>query len=207
MDPRVAKLSDIVVNYSVAVRPDDWVVIQTTTFGEPLARACAAAVLKAGGYPSVFLSSEEIGEDLFNAGNDKQLQYISPAALMISEKSDVHIAIIAPGNTHSLAGIDPSRMAVLARGREPLMDTMMRRTQDGSFRWNVCAYPTPAGAQDAHMSLDSYSDFIFDAALLKEPDPVHAWKNLGERQQKLIDWLSDKSEVHIVGPDTDLKVG
>jgi len=33
------------------------------------------------------------------------------------------------------------------------------------------------------------------------------WKAQGQSQQRLIDWLADKSEVHITGPGTDLRVG
>ena len=50
-DIRVEKLADLMVNYSVAVKPGDKVVIQGETTGEPLIKAVYAKVLQAGGYP------------------------------------------------------------------------------------------------------------------------------------------------------------
>ena len=52
-DIRVEKLADLLVNYSVAVKPGDKVVIQGETSGEPLIKAVFAKVLQAGGYPFV----------------------------------------------------------------------------------------------------------------------------------------------------------
>jgi aminopeptidase len=54
------------------------------------------------------------------------------------------------------------------------------------------------------MSLSEFEDFCYGAALVHEPDPIAAWRNISKEQQKLIDWLSDKHQVRLVGPDTDL---
>ena len=86
------------------------------------------------------------------------------------------------------------------------METQMRRTASGELRWTAAQYLTQAAAQDAGMSLRDYEDFVYGAALLNEPDPVAAWKSLGERQQRIADWLADKDEVHISGDGTDLKL-
>ena len=50
-DIRVEKLADLMVNYSVAVKPGDKVVIQGETSGEPLIKEVYAKVLQAGGNP------------------------------------------------------------------------------------------------------------------------------------------------------------
>jgi aminopeptidase len=102
--------------------------------------------------------------------------------------------------------VDPAKMAIAARAAEPLLETMMRRTSDGSFKWTIAAYPTPAAAQDANMSLRAYEEFVFGAGLLHTPDPVAAWKELGARQQRLVDWITPRKEIHISGPGTDLRL-
>jgi aminopeptidase len=56
------------------------------------------------------------------------------------------------------------------------------------------------------MSLRDYREFVFGACLLDETDPVAAWQRLGERQQRLVDWLDGSEEIRITGPDTDLSV-
>jgi aminopeptidase len=54
------------------------------------------------------------------------------------------------------------------------------------------------------MSLREFEEFLFGAALVHEPDPIAAWQAISVEQQKLIDWLEDKDQVRLVGPDTDL---
>ena len=207
MDPRTRKMADVLVNYCVGVKPGEWVMVQGGYLGIPLATECVRAILQAGGHPTTRLGAEEIREALFLYGSDEQVGYIDPAAQVTSDQVDVTIGIIAPENTRAAAGIDPAKLAAQGKAMEPLMETMMRRTADGSLRWTGCAYPTQAGAQDAGMSLREYEDFVYGAGLINEDDPVAAWKAQGERQQRIADWLGGKSEVHITGPDTDLKVG
>jgi len=37
-------------------------------------------------------------------------------------------------------------------------------------------------------------------------DPVKHWKEFSAWQQKIVDWLKGKERVHVVGPDTDLRL-
>ncbi|HZU12485.1 MAG TPA: aminopeptidase [Chloroflexota bacterium] len=207
MDPRVEKLASVLVNYCVGVRPNDWVVIQSEVLGEPLVNAVVAEVLKAGGNPTPILFSDEIRETTFRCANDDQLKFIDPLLRTAIEQMDVSIAILAPRNTRSLAAVDPGKMALQANAMEPLMGTYMQRSAEGTLRWTGTAYPTPAGAQDASMSLREYEDFVYGAGLLDQPDPVAAWQEVRDRQQRIADWLADKKTVHITGPGTDLTVG
>ncbi|HZU14794.1 MAG TPA: aminopeptidase [Chloroflexota bacterium] len=207
MDPRVEKLADVLVNYCVAVQPGNWVIIQSGFPGEPLVDACVAKVLKAGGHPSPQFASQMVGETFMREAGEEQLTFISPMTRASNEQADVSITIMAPRNTRAMSGIDPAKMAAQSRAIEPLMATMMQREAEGKFRWTGTAYPTEAGAQDAGMSLRAYEDFVYGAGLLDEDDPVAAWKAVGERQQRVADWLSDKKTIHITGPGTDLTVG
>lgn len=204
MDPRVEALATVLVNYSVGIKPGDWVVIQSPILGEPLADACTRAVLEAGGHPTTLFTSELIAETTYRTGNDDQLQFISPLTRTTVEQADGRISILAPRNTRALSGIDPARLALSSQAAGALQQTMIRRTAEGSFNWTVGVYPTPAAAQDANMSLRSYEEFVYSAGLLGEPDPVQAWKAVGERQARLIEWITPRREIHIIAPGTDL---
>lgn len=206
MDPRVEALAAVLVNYSLSVKAGDWVVIQSPILGEPLADACTKAVLEAGGHPSNLFSSEIISETTFRTANDEQLQFISPLTRAIFEQADARIAILAPRNTRALSGVDPSRMSISSQAAKPFQELMMQRTAEGTFRWTISAYPTPAAAQDANMSLRQYEDFVFGAGLVSEPDPIQAWKDVGERQTRLVDWITPRKDIHITAPGTDLRL-
>lgn len=206
MDPRVDKMAEVLVNYSVAVTPGDLVGIRTTPLGVEMANACVKHALKAGGHVSVDIHAEEIGETFMRLATEEQLTYINPNDRVLMEQASCLISILAPQNTKAMSSIDPGKMAIRGKAMEPLGELLMTRTEKGELRWTGCAYPTQAAAQDAGMSLDEYADFVYGAGLLNEPDPVAAWQKLGERQDRIIEWLRDKNEIHITGPDTDLTV-
>lgn len=207
MDPRVEKLADVLVHYSVAVKPGEWVMVDSEPLAEPLVNAVVAAVLRAGGHPTAFFLSQETQETVLRMASEEQLKFVSPLEKLVAEQVDVTIGIMAPRNTKALASSDPAKLAVMNKAREPMMETFMRRTAEGTLRWTGTAYPTPAGAQDASMSLHDYESFVYGAGLLGEADPVADWRQLGERQQRIADWLSDKKTVHVEGPGSDLTVG
>lgn len=207
MDPRTEKMAGVLINYCLAVKPGDWVTIQSPIAGDVMVEACYEAVLTAGGNPTVNMSTDAMQEAYFRLANSEQLEWVSPAQLTTIEQADCAVSIMAPTNTRVLAAADPTKMSRSSKAQEPMMETFMRRTEEGTFRWTVCAYPTPAGAQDAGMSLRDYADFVYGAGLLDQADPAAAWQEQAARQQQLIDFLKDKKTVHITGPGTDLTVG
>jgi aminopeptidase len=206
MDARLKSMADVLVNYSIGVKPSDWVVIQSPVLGEPLVDACVRSVLEAGGHASPLLTSEVISETQYLYSNDEQLRFISPMTRLMYDQADARISILAPRNTRAMSSVDPAKMAVVSQASEPLMESMMRRTKEGSYSWTIAAYPTPAAAQDAYMSLRNYEEFLFSASLIDTPDPVAAWRELGARQQRLVEWITPRRDIHITGPGTDLRL-
>jgi aminopeptidase len=54
------------------------------------------------------------------------------------------------------------------------------------------------------MSLEEYSDFVFNACMPDQKDPVAYWKRIATEQEKIVAWLKGKKQVHVIGPETDL---
>jgi aminopeptidase len=206
MDPRVQTMADVLVTYSLGVTAGKWVIIQSPIAGEPLADALVQSVLRAGAHPTVLFLSEAVSESRYRLGSDEQIGRVTSIDRAVAEEADALVSILAPTNTRALSTIDPERIALGRQASRPLQDLRMQRTARGEYNWNICAYPTPAAAQDAGMSLREYEDFVFNAGLLSEPDPVAAWKALGERQERLVEWLSSRHDIRVTGPGTDLTV-
>jgi aminopeptidase len=61
-------------------------------------------------------------------------------------------------------------------------------------------------AQDAEMGLAEYEDFVYTACMPDLNDPVGYWHNFSAWQQRIIDWLRGKGQVHITAPGTDLRL-
>ena len=77
-DIRIEKLADVLVNYSVAVRPGDKVLVGGSTLCEPLLKEVYQCVLHAGGYPLMMLSLPGTDELFYRCGSDDQLQHVPP---------------------------------------------------------------------------------------------------------------------------------
>lgn len=84
------------------------------------------------------------------------------------------------------------------------MQRFLERAAKKELKWTGTAYPTNAFAQDAEMSLSEFEEFVYGAALVHLPDPIAAWQAVSRDQQRLVDWLNTKDQIHLIGPDTDL---
>ncbi|HEY8447734.1 MAG TPA: aminopeptidase [Thermomicrobiales bacterium] len=205
-DPRLDAWADVLVRYSVNVQPGQTVAITGGVAGEPLIRAVYRRVVRAGGFPVVIPTFSGLLGDLLREGNDEQIAFVSPLQRFAYEQADVLIHIEAETNTRSLASVDPDRQVIRQRAHGPLIETYLKRSASGELRWVLTLYPTDAHAQDADMSTEEFAEFVFNAGKLHHPDPVASWQAQAAEQARLIEWLTGKRQIHLTGPDTDLKL-
>ncbi len=206
-DPRIEKLADVLVNYSTAVKPGDLVLIGGSLVGAPLVTAIYEQVIKSGGHPIVSMRPDECAEILLRDGSDEQLTFADPIAQYGVENADVRIAYWGATNTKALSKYDPAKQSLVSQGRKKFMETFLERAARHELRWVGTQFPCQASAQDAEMSLSQYEDFVFSAGLLHHEDPASAWREISERQQRLVDFLNGKKELRFVAPNgTDLKL-
>jgi aminopeptidase len=206
-DPRTTRLAGLIADYCVGLKEGDQVFIQAQPEATPLIHELYKAGIARGAHIFPVIDIPGLRAIFLANGTDAQLQYVSPVSKLLVETFDVRISIYCQSNTRELSQIDPARQAMVSAANRPIMQTFMERSAAESLRWNVTLFPTNAHAQDAEMSLADYEDFVYAACLVDEGDPVARWKEVKEKQQQLIDWLAGKSEIHLVGPDTDLTVG
>ncbi|HSV13026.1 MAG TPA: aminopeptidase [Tepidisphaeraceae bacterium] len=206
-DPRLAKLAQVLVNYSVGVKRGQLVRISGPPVATPLVVELFRETVKAGGNPMVRMSPEELTEILIKNAGDDQLKYLNPVTQFEYERIDCSIGIWAEENTKALSNVDSKKLGLTQAARKPLMDIFMKRAASGALKWSGTQFPCQAAAQDAEMSLAEYEDFVFNAGLLNQPDPVAAWKKMSERQQRLVDLLQGKQDYHVVANNgTDVRM-
>jgi aminopeptidase len=203
-DPRIEKLADMLVNYSVGIKPGDKTIIEGNEMARPLVIAIYKKVLQAGGFPFLLLSMAGMDEILYTTASDEQLQYVSDPLKLMVDTYDAHFYIQSDANTKRLTNVDPESIIKFRKGRHALMEHFYERAGRGEMRWVYTLYPTEGHAQDAEMSLDEYSDFVFKACMPDLNDPVAYWKRIAVAQEKIVDWLKGKKHVHVTGPETDL---
>ncbi|TFH08375.1 MAG: aminopeptidase [Candidatus Atribacteria bacterium] len=205
-DPRIEKLAQVLVNYSVGVKPADKVLIQGGPNAEPLLKAIYAEALKAGGYPMLLASLPGVGELLYKYGNDEQIQHIAEPLKLALSTYDCYINIMSPVNTKAMTNIPPEKIALSSQAQGELFETIMKRTAEGEFNWSLALFPTHASAQDAEMSLTEYEDFVYAACLPDMEDPIGYWKRIAAAQQKVVDYLDKANTLRVEGPDVDLRM-
>ena len=205
-DPRVSALARVLVHYSTAVSEGDTCAIEGPSAAEPLIAAVYEEVLEAGGHPLVAMSFEGQQASYFARASDEQLEWVSPVAEWVAEKSDCQIAVGATMNTRQLSGVPPERQTRRQAATKHLMETVMRRAAEGTHRWVYTLFPTHAYASDAEMSLSEFEEFYFRACLADQPDPVAAWRRQSEETERLRDWIQGRGEVRIEAPGTDVRL-
>jgi len=203
-DIRIQRWAHTLVHYSLYVKAGDVVAINATPTAAPLVEAVYREVLHAGAYPLPQISLESLDEILLREGNDAQLTLPSPAAQVVAERVNAQLTILSSNNTKALSGIDPARSALRRKASRSAWSSRQAREQAGEFRWSLTLYPTQSSAQDAHMSLMEFEEFVFSACFLNAPDPIAKWQELSAQQQRLVDWLRGRKKVHILGNGTDL---
>ena len=205
-DERFDTWARVMVEYSTGVKPGDVVAITGGVAAEPLLRALYREVVLHGGNPVLVPTLNGLSSALVANGSDAQLTQLSPIERFVREEADVLIVISAETNTKSSSNVDLARQRMFDSARAELRGTFMRRAAEGKLRWSGTLFPTDSYAQDAELSTDEFTEFMFAACKLNEEDPAAAWRELRDEQQRLIDWLTDKSDVHVVAPGTDLKL-
>ena len=206
-DQRADRLADVLVNYSTKVGKGEVCLIQGPTTAEPLVQSVYEHVLRAGGLPILQMAPEGAMPAFYELASDEQLEWIPPPSEWAVENADVRIAIMAEANSRALSQTDPARQATAQSARKRLMETSMRRSASGDYRWTLTLFPTQAYAAEAGMSLARYEEFFYSACLVDDPEPLTAWQRQSDQVKRLSEWITGKEEVHISGPGTDITLG
>jgi aminopeptidase len=145
---------------------------------------------------------------------------------MVMDDFDCLISVMGDSNTKSLSHVDPARQALQAKAMHAINQKNMDRLGDleDPYRWVGTLFPTQAYAQDAEMSLAEYAGFVFGACLptldqlprdvraFARPgadprDPVAFWEAFSRWQGQLVRYLNARRELHVAGPNIDLRLG
>jgi aminopeptidase len=196
VDPR--PFADLLCGYCLDVRPGQQVLVRSTTAAEPLLLELQRAILEREAWP--LLRVELPGETaaFYEHARDVHLDEFPRLALDEAKRIDASLSIQAPTEAFELEGVDPARIARLARGRRDLRERIMEK------RWCTTLWPTEAAAQRAGMTFDDFSAFVERALFLDQPDPVGSWAGLSAFQAGLIDRVGGARQIRIEAEGTDL---
>lgn len=201
INPLHERYASLLVSYCTDVQPGENVMISVDAAAMPLARAILREVLRAGAEPFLRVIYPEQTADLIELASDGLLASEPTAQLQEMQSMHAFIRVSAPDNATALAGMDTARNGAIEKRL-----TAVNRYRVNRTKWVLTLYPTPSAAQAAGMSTEAYERFVFGSMFLADPDPAARWRDLGARQQRLVERLSTARDVHVTGPGTDLSL-
>jgi aminopeptidase len=195
-----AAFADLLTGYCLDVRPDQQVLVRSTTLAAPLLLELQRSILERDAWP--FLRVELPGEarGFYEHARDHQLDNFPSLSFEEARKIHATVGIQAPDDVRALAAVDPSLITRSARARRPVREQMLKK------RWCSTLWPTAANAELAGMGLDDFSRFVARALFLDRPDPVAGWGELHQFQAALIGRLEGAKQIRIEADGTDLRL-
>lgn len=199
-DQRLKNLARTLVKYSVKAKREETIAITSSLESTPLVVAVYEELMRAGAYPHLRMTPAETTEIFYKLGKPHHFDKLTPLQKAYSQHIHGSIYIEGSSNTRALSNVDPRKQARVSRASKPLRSKLIKK------KWVITLFPTQAHAQDADMSLADFEDFVYSATFSDRKDPVAAWRQLRQKQDRLIRRMRGAEEIRIVGPDTDLKM-
>lgn len=193
-DERLVSLARTLVEYSVALKAGEHLLINCTADEEPLAREVIRQAYRLGAFPHLHVSHNRLMKEVL-------LDYSAEAAKADSawetarmREMDAYINMVTSDNPLEFSDVPPERMSVRSGkvGRE-VQQEMVRN----HVKWCVAIYPRPMYAYAAGMSLNQFEDYYFKVCCLD-------YHRLGLEMDKLRDMMERTREVRVVSPGTDV---
>ncbi len=195
VDPRVKKVAEILVNYSVKVKKGENVIVSGSNEAGDLIKEIYKLVIKKGAYPSVKVGLAGMNYLYYKYASDEQLRKFPQISFDEIKKTQAYIGIISDSNTRELSNISPKKIAVRTKTTSKISDYIVNAGD--KIRRVTTIYPTEALAQEAEMSLQEYGDFVFNSM-------IQDWSKLNKKFVKLQRVLNKSKKLRIIGEDTDI---
>ena len=194
-DSRLEKLADVLTTHSTKVQPGEYVLIEGFDIPEEMIIALIRTVREAGGIPLVEIKQNRIQRELLRNADEEGLKLIGEYEGYRMKQVQAYIGIRGSQNIAEMSDVPTEGMRAYEKHwLTPVhFDIRVSKT-----KWVVLRWPSPSMAQSAKMSTEAFEDFYFDVCTL---DYSHMEKAISPLKAM----METTDEVHIVGPETDLK--
>ena len=204
MENMYQKYAKLLIHYSLGLKKGDKLLINSTYLAEPLIKEVFREALTAGAHPEIQIAINELTRVFYDHASVAQLRYVSPMYLHAVKSYDAFLTIRAPFNLKELQSIDPEKKKKAAVAQTRVKKLFMKRASTGALKWTLCEFPTDSQAQECSLSRSEYEDLVFSACFLYSENPQGEWQKMRASQQHIVDFLSARRNVRIVGKGTDL---
>lgn len=194
-DPRLVKLAQGLVHYSMDVQPGDNVMIEMFGGEREIVRCLVEQVVARGGRPFVELRDSAVLAAQLASATPEFVREWAALDLKRMRSMQCYVAVRAGDNASEMADVPEDKRKLYEQMyRQPVhLEQRVKHT-----RWVVLRYPNAAMAQLAKTSTEAFERFYFDVCNLDYSRMAAAMEPLGERMNRT-------DRVRIVAPGTDLR--
>ncbi|MEM8526768.1 MAG: aminopeptidase [Bacteroidota bacterium] len=199
------KYAQLLVDYSLELKAEEKLFIQTTLLAAPLVKEIYRLALRKGAIVETDISFEDKGNIFMQeAYNDAQLSYVSPTYRQAMEQFNAYLYIRAPFDLNTPNYSSPAKSKKRELAYRPYRKIYSERTATRDLKRSLCQFPTEASATAADMSLEEYQNFVYQACHLFADDPMEEWLKVRKQQQQVVDHLNQTTKVRYLGEGTDI---
>ncbi len=194
LDPRLTKLADVLVNYSVQAKPGENVLIEAYGIDTPLVKELVKKVHQAGANPFVNLRDHSVIRQLIMDCTEAQMHAWADMDKFQMGKMHCYIGVRGGANINELSDVPSERMKLYnsVYYQQVHFDTRVKKT-----RWVVLRYPTPSMAQLAGKSTEAFENFYFEVCTMD-------YSKMSKAMDALKALMDRTDLVRLTGPGTDL---
>lgn len=194
VDPRLTKLADLLVNYSVQAKRGEHVLIEAFDYDPGFVRELVKKVQEAGGNPHVNLRDDSVIRQLVKGASESQIRTWMEVDKAQMEKMQAYIGVRGRLNINEMSDVPDEQLKLYQSIYNQQVHTLTRVKKT---KWVVLRYPTPSMAQLASTSTEAFEDFYFDVCTLD-------YGKMSQAMDPLKALMDQTDKVRLVGPGTDL---
>ncbi|WP_339816705.1 aminopeptidase [Paenibacillus sp. FSL R7-0216] len=193
-DPRVQKLAENLVGYSVDVQPGENVLVEMIGDERDLLKAVVEEVGKKGGNAFVEITDRTVQRAQLKYATEEGMKTWAEYDLKRMQMMDCYIGIRAGSNVNDMSDVPEDKMKLYNSLYSHLVHSEQRVKRT---KWVVLRYPNASMAQLANTSTEAFEDFYFDVCNLD-------YAKMDRAQDALAELMNKTDRVRIVAPGTDL---
>ncbi len=193
-DPRVEKLADSLINYSIELKPGEKILIEVIGQDLLLAQALVRYAYQAKGVPFLSIINNTLMRELLKGLTIEQAEAMTRWELARMKEMQAYIGIRAGENASEWADVSPEALKIYSANYQKPVHSEQRVPHT---RWCVLRYPNAAMAQLANMSIEQFEDFYFAVCNLD-------YAKMSQAMEPLKALMEKTHEVRILGPGSDL---
>ena len=194
LDPRIKRLAENLVGYSIAAKIGDKVLIEAHDIDSPLVECLIKEVRARGAYAFVETYDAKVQRALLMDADEEYFKLLASYARGRMEDMDCYIGIRGALNSFEDSDVPAKNKELYSR---LYLQPIHHELRVCKTRWVILRYPNESMAQLAGMSTEKFEDFYFNVCNLD-------YSKMDKAMDALVGLMNKTDKVRIIADGTDL---